>query len=171
MEESRDDGRTWQRIGTIPVAPGEKIENYHELHAVELENGKIIVMIRYNPPESENNIMRQTESSDGGKTWTVPHSTGIWGYPPHLIGLSDGRIIVVYGHRREPYSERACISRDGGKTWDVENSIEIKSAINGDLGYPASVKLDDGTIFTIYYQIDKEGEKTCLMGTRWHPGK
>ena len=171
VEESSDDGRTWQRIGTIPVAPGEKIEHYHELHAVELENGKIIVLIRYNPPERENNIMRQTESSDGGKTWTVPHSTGIWGYPPHLIALNDGRIVVVYGHRKEPYSERACISRDGGRTWDFDNTIELKSAINGDLGYPASVELDDGSIVTVYYQIDKEGEKTCLMGTRWHPGK
>jgi len=39
--------------------------------------------------------------------------------------------------------------------------------MNGDLGYPASVQLDDGSIFTIFYQIDQPGEKTSLMGTRW----
>jgi len=167
VEESRNDGKTWQRIGTIKVRPGEKIEHYHELHAVELKNGKIIVLIRYNPPERENNIMRQTESTDGGKTWTIPHSTGIWGYPPHLIRLNDDRLVVVYGHRRKPFSERACVSYDGGKTWDVDNTIEIAGAPNSDLGYPASTELNDGSIYTVYYQIDKEGEKTCLMGTRW----
>jgi len=167
VTESRDDGRTWKRIGEIPVRAGESIDHYHELHAVELDNGKIIAHIRYNPPDRANNIMRQSESDDGGKTWTVPHPTGIWGYPPHLIRLRDGRLLVTYGYRREPFGERACISTDGGKTWDVENPIEIKSAMSSDLGYPASVELQDGSIYTVYYQSDKEGEKTCLMGTRW----
>ncbi|MBN1290552.1 MAG: exo-alpha-sialidase [Candidatus Latescibacteria bacterium] len=167
VAESRDDGRTWQRIGTIPVRNGESIDHYHELHAVELEDGKIVAHIRYNPPERDNNIMRQSESTDGGKTWTVPHPTGIWGYPPHLIRLTDGRLLVTYGHRREPYGERACLSCDGGKTWDIDNPIGIQGAINGDLGYPASAELGDGSIFTVYYQIDRQGEKTCLMGTRW----
>jgi len=40
-------------------------------------------------------------------------------------------------------------------------------APNGDLGYPASIQMDDQTILTIYYQIDKRGEKTCLVGTLW----
>ena len=165
--ESRDDGRTWKRIGVIPVRPGESIDHYHELHAVELDNGNIIAHIRYNPTDRANNIMRQSESSDGGKTWTVPHPTGIWGYPPHLIRLRNGRLLVTYGHRREPFGERACLSGDGGTTWDVEHPIEIASAMNSDLGYPASVELPDGSVYTVYYQIDKEGEKTCLMGTRW----
>jgi len=167
VEESRDDGRTWRRIGTIPVRPGESISHYHELHAVELENGRIIALIRYNPPERDDNIMRQSVSTDGGSTWSVPKPTGIWGYPPHLIGLPDGRIVVVYGHRREPYGERACVSFDGGETWDVENAVELAPAVNGDLGYPASTVLDDGSIFTVFYQVDRTGEKTCLMGTRW----
>ncbi|MCF6334033.1 MAG: exo-alpha-sialidase, partial [Draconibacterium sp.] len=58
-------------------------------------------------------------------------------------------------------------SKDGGKTWDIEHEIILKHAINGDLGYPASVQLGDGIILTIYYEIDKKGEKTCLMGTKW----
>jgi len=167
VEESRDDGRSWKRIGTVPVRPGEKIKHYHELHAVELKNGKLVALIRYNPPERENNIMRQTESSDGGKTWTVPHATGIWGYPPHLIRLRNGWLLVVYGRRIVPFGQRACISKDGGQSWDVENEIVLSSAPNSDLGYPASVQLDDGSILTIYYQVDKPGEKTCLMGTHW----
>ncbi len=118
--ESRDDGRTWQRIGTISVAPGEKIEHYHELHTVERGDGKIIAMIRYQPDNVDDRIMRQTESYDGGRTWTTPHPTGIWGYPPHLLRLRDGRILVVYGHRRESY---------GGKTVPASHSTAARPGI------------------------------------------
>lgn len=167
VEESKDDGLSWQRIGTIEAAPRENLDFYHELHAVELENGKLVALIRYQPPERDNCIMRQTESMDGGRTWTVPRSTGIWGYPPHLIRLRNNRLVTVYGYRREPFGERACISYDNGQSWDIEHPVELTTAMNGDLGYPASVELDDGSIFTVYYQIDKKGEQTCLMGTRW----
>ena len=70
-------------------------------------------------------------------------------------------------YRRTPHGERACVSRDEGRTWDVAGEIILSSAPNGDLGYPASVELDGGEILTIFYQIDKPGEKTCLMGVRW----
>jgi len=165
--ESVDDGRSWRTIGDIPVPPGEDIDHCHELHAVETAGGTVIAMIRYNPPERDNNIMRQTESLDGGKTWSVPQPTGIWGYPPHLMKLSGGRLLVTYGYRREPFGERACISTDDGNTWEVENPIEIAPAFNNDLGYPASVELSDGSIYTVYYQQENEGEPTCLMGTHW----
>ena len=33
---------------------------------------------------------------------------------------------------------------------------------------PASAQLEDGSILTIYYQVDRAGEPTCLMGTKWH---
>ena len=91
--------------------------------------------------------------------------------------MKNGWLLAVYGRRIPPYGERACISRDGGKTWDVENEIELKGYPNivgmrkwdalRDLGYPSSVQLDDGSIWTVYYQLDKPGEKPCLMGTHW----
>ena len=165
--ESVDDGRSWREIGEIPVAPGDNLDFCHELHSVETAIGKIITMIRYNPSERDNCIMRQTESLDGGKTWSIPQPTGIWGYPPHLIKLSDGRLLVTYGYRREPFGERACISTDDGSTWEVDNTIEIAPALNHDLGYPASMELFDGSIYTVYYQQENEGEPTCLMGTHW----
>jgi len=36
-----------------------------------------------------------------------------------------------------------------------------------DLGYPASLEIEPGELLTVYYQIDKLGEKTSLMATRW----
>jgi sialidase-1 len=166
--ESLDDGLTWEIIGYVPVPnyldPGAKA--FHELHAVETVDGKIVAMIRHHGKPG-NKYLWQTESNDGGRTWTEAHQTDIWGYPPHLIRLKNNWLLVSYGHRKEPFSERACISRDGGKTWDVHNEFTISNAINSDLGYPASVQLDDASIYTVYYQIAKPNEKTCLMGTHW----
>jgi len=174
--ESRDDGKTWTLLGFVPIPknvtrdgvpktvnPGD----FHEPHVVETAEGKLVGLIRYEG-QAANGVLWQAESSDGGKTWTEAHLTRIWGLPPHLIRLHDGRLLASYGHRRAPFGERACLSRDGGVTWDLEHEVLIRDdAPNGDLGYPASIQLDDQTILTIYYQVDKPGEKTCLMGTFW----
>ena len=80
----------------------------------------------------------------------------------------DGRLLVSYSIRRAPFGQRACLSRDDGKTWDYANEIVLRDdAPNGDLGYPASVQLDDDTLLTVYYQRDNATEKPCLMATHW----
>jgi len=167
VEESRDDGISWHLIATIPIASEDSIRYYWEPHVAELPDGKLVAMFRYQPKDRSQCYLRQSESRDGGKTWTVTHKTPIWGYPPHLLVLKNGWLLVVYGVRREPFGERACISRDGGETWDIEHEITLSPAMNDDLGYPASVQLDDGSLWTVYYQVDRPGEKTCLMGTHW----
>lgn len=167
VEESKNDGVTWNLITTINIPDYELIAPFSEPHVVEMPDGKLLSMFRCNPKEKMNSFLRQSESYDGGKTWTTTHKTKIWGYPPHLLLLKNGWLLVSYGVRKIPYSERACISRDGGKTWDIENEIVLSLSDSGDLGYPASVQLDDGSILTVYYQVDKEGEKTSLMQTHW----
>lgn len=167
VEESKNDGVSWQLLSTITISESDLMPSYSEPHVVEMQDGKLLAMFRYNPDDKTKAFLRQSESYDGGKTWTTTHKTKIWGYPPHLLLLNNGWLLVSYGVRKIPYSERACISKDGGKTWDIENEIVLSLSESGDLGYPASVQLDDGSILTIYYQIDKEGEKTSLMQTHW----
>ncbi|MBN1543084.1 exo-alpha-sialidase, partial [candidate division KSB1 bacterium] len=166
--ESRDDGQTWQIIGTIPVPahldPGAK--GFHEAHAVECSDGKLVVMLRHHGSPGQYYLW-QSESMDGGRSWSEAHQTPIWGYPPHLIRLQNGWLLVSYGRRKEPYSERACISRDNGRTWQVESELTIATAPNNDLGYPATVQLDDGSLYSVYYQIKGTDQVTSLMGTRW----
>ena len=167
VEESSDDGVSWQILSTINIPDDELIAPYSEPHVVEMPDGKLYAMFRYNPDDKTKAFLRQSESYDGGKTWSETSKTKIWGYPPHLLLLKNGWLLVSYGVRKIPYSERAAISKDGGKTWNIENEIVLSLSDSGDLGYPASVQLDDGSILTIYYQIDKEGEKTSLMQTHW----
>ena len=46
---------------------------------------------------------------------------------------------------------RACLSHDDGDTWDVDNEKIIRDdSLPKGVGYPQSVQLPDGSIFTVY---------------------
>lgn len=187
---STDEARSWHLIGTVPV-PAEHAREvpYHEPHVVELADGRLVTLWRFQPnrhpvehhachidtkgycvcgKDPEEHYMQQSESVDGGITWSQAHPTPIWGYPPHLVRLHDDTLLASYGVRRVPYGQRACLSHDGGKTWDIENEIVLRDdAPDGNLGYPASLELEPGELMTVYYQVDEPGEKTSIMATRW----
>ena len=165
-ETSIDDGKSWEVTGEIPAPPG-LVSSRVEPHVLELTSGKLIAMVRNEPKDVSQCFLLQSESIDGGQTWSTMKSTGIWGYPPHLIQLKNGYLLVVYGCRREPYGQRACVSRDEGKTWDIGNEINLSYAPSRDLGYPSSVQLGDGSILTVFYQAPKFAEPACLMSTHW----
>ncbi len=163
--ESVNDGKSWDWVTELPVRAGDKASEYHELHAVEAENGKIIVHIRnHNKPNAGETL--QTESTDGGRTWTEPHSIGVWGLPSHLLRLTDGRLLMTYGHRRAPLGNQARISADHGATWS-EPMILSGDGNSGDLGYPSTVQLADNTLLTVWYELLKGSSRAVLRQARW----
>ena len=163
--ESTDDGRLWKKLAQIPTRPGDDPGEYHELHAVEAANGTIITQIRnHNDPNSRETL--QTESTDGGKTWSMPHSIGVWGLPSHLLRLRDDRLLMTYGYRRKPYGNQARISADHGKTWSEPITISGDGA-NGDLGYPSTVELANGTLLTAWYEQLGTSPRAVLRLAKW----
>ena len=59
------------------------------------------------------------------------------------------------------------VSRDDGGTWDSDWVLDDSSPAR-DLGYPCSVELADGQLFTVYYQkIASREEKCSLVWVRW----
>lgn len=164
-EQSLDDGLSWQVVSVFKTESG-SIQGLSEPHVVETRSGKLVALFR-NESSNEDKYLLQSESYDGGKSWTVLHETPIWGYPPHIIELQNGWLLVVYGHRRKPFAEKACISKDEGESWDIKNEITLAEAYNADHGYPASIQLDDGSIITVFYQQDNEGEPTSIFTTHW----
>lgn len=168
---SEDGGLSWTEQGQIPIPNDTDYKNFHEPHAVELPSGKIIGMIRYqhshDSKEYDHFSLFQTESLDGGKTWSLARYIGVLGSPPHLIRHSSGVIVCVYGYREEPFGQRAMLSYDDGVTWDADYILRDDGPDN-DLGYPASVELSDGSILTIYYQKYSADEKPSLLWTRWN---
>ena len=163
--ESKDDGQTWQRLAAIPTRPGDAVKDYHELHAVEAANGHLIVHIRNHNPKHNRETL-QSESRDGGKTWSVPQSIGVWGLPSHLLRLRDGRLLMSYGHRRKPFGNQARLSTDHGRTWSEPVRISADGA-GGDLGYPTTVQLKNGSLVTVWYEKLAQSPFAVLRQALW----
>ena len=125
-----------------------------EPHAIQLPSGKIIVHIRVQRyGENREFTVYQSESTDNGKTFTKPHQLlgHLGGSPAHILRHSSGKLISVYGYREEPHGIRVMISDDDGETWDTDWILDAQGQ-NGDLGYPATVELKDGSLLTLYYE-------------------
>lgn len=164
--ESKDDGVTWEWLATIPARPNDDPKkNYHELHAVEASNGTLIAHIRNHNPENAGETL-QSESSDGGRTWSLPHSIGVWGLPSHLLRLRDGRLLMSYGHRRSPIGNLARVSEDNGRAWSEPLTISDDAKF-GDMGYPSTVECDDGTFVTVWYELLAGSPNAQLRQARW----
>ncbi len=169
VAESKDDGLTWQMLAEIPSRPGDTVaSDYHEAHAVEAGDGTLIAQIRNHNVNNKGETL-QTESRDGGRTWSVPHSIGVWGLPSHLLRLSDGRLLMSYGHRRKPYGNQARLSADNGQTWSVPMTISGDGSW-GDLGYPSTVEMSDGSLLTVWFEALKKGQNAVLRQARWRIG-
>ncbi len=159
---SRDEGRTWERLGTVPTPNRQFDDLCHEPHVVELENGELLGAIRVHKPFN----IYFTRSKDGGRTWSEPEDSGVLGSPPHLLRHSSGAIVCAYGYRKEPFGERCMISYDNGKTWEKDIVI-FNDAPNPDLGYPASCELPDGSIITVYYQKPDAQSRCSILYSKW----
>ncbi|MDB5335059.1 MAG: BNR/Asp-box repeat protein, partial [Planctomycetaceae bacterium] len=163
--QSTDDGQTWGWLATIPTRPGDDHRQYHELHGVECDDGSLVVHIR-NHNQNNRGETLQTASTDGGKTWSVPHAINVWGLPSHLLRLKDGRLLMSYGHRRKPFGNQARISSDHGKTWSEPLTISADGH-TGDLGYPSTVECQDGSFVTVWYELLKDSPNAQLRQARW----
>ena len=166
--ESSDDGISWRWLGKIPTREGDDPANYHELHAVESSGGRLIAHIRNQNPTDDRETL-QSESDDGGKTWTTPHTIGVWGLPSFLMTLHDGRLLMTYGHRRKPLGIQARVSSDDGASWS-DPMIIYGDATSGDLGYPSTVEFDGGDLLTVWYERLSGSDKAVLRQARWRIG-
>jgi len=162
---SDDDGRTWAQQAQLPTREGDDSSAYHELHAVEAASGRWIVHIR-NHNKANHRETLQTHSDDGGRTWTTPYSIGVWGLPSHLLRLSDDRLLMTYGHRRQPLGNQARVSEDHGATWSDPVLLQ-GDATSGDLGYPSTVELSPGRLATVWYEKLKGSKFAQLRMARW----
>lgn len=163
---SRDEGRTWQRRGSLNLPTGTSPANFHEPYAIETRDGRILGFIRAQGKEVTPALtVYQAVSTDGGASWSEMTPLGISGTPPHLLRHSSGAIILSYARREVPCGERAVVSLDEGATWSEE--IVLHSAPNWDIGYPSTVELRDGSLLTVYYQQYGEEAFPSLCQTVW----
>lgn len=137
-----------------------------EPYAFQLKDGTLICHIRVEPSFTT----YQSISRDNGRTWSAPEA--LLGYkggaPSHIIRHSSGVLIAVYGYREVPFGIKAMISYDNGATWETEHRI-YTNEVSGDLGYPSTVELSDGSLITVFYaRPDKNNRRTAvIMQQKW----
>ena len=73
---------------------------------------------------------------------------------------------MCYGYRRAPHGNRARVSADHGRTWGDEFVISA-DGMNGDLGYPSTVELADGTLLTVWYETMATPKLAVLRQAKW----
>lgn len=182
LSKSEDSGLTWSQPEIVAHDPSGMID-YQEPALLDLGDGHLLCILRtvdrhLTADEADEQKRRrgltawmyQTHSWDNGRTWEPPTRTAIYGHPPNLIRLSDGRILCSYGYRRDPFGVRACFSHDGGQSWEMENEVVLRTDGGGtDLGYPSSVEMTDGSILTSYYFHSQANPLRRIEATRWKP--
>jgi len=172
---STDGGREWVVVSTLPQYKKTVENHYHEAHVGELPDGRLLALVRVEDAKGqpvsaagiEDFSLLQTLSEDRGRTWLPPVPLGFHGAPPHLLMHSSGALLCTYGYRKHPYGQRAMISRDGGESWEYDLILR-DDGLDSDLGYPSSVELADGSVFTVYYQKERAGGQCALLWTRWY---
>lgn len=158
-----DGGKTWTRLGYVHDEPADN--DYGIMPStVRLSPTSLLTTVRFR------RWIEAYRSDDNGVTWkgvtrAVP-DTGR-GNPPSLVKLKDGRLVITYGYRAEPYGIRARISKDEGKTWDDEVVLRSDGG-TWDLGYTRTVQRPDGKLVTVYYYNVGDTER-FIGATVWQP--
>jgi sialidase-1 len=163
--ESIDDGVSWRELAVLPTRDGDSSEKYHELHAIQAADGRIVCHIRNHNDNNAGETL-QSDSLDGGKTWSTPRSIGVWGLPSHLLRMKSGRLVMSYGYRRTPFGNLIRTSDDHGATWSEPIPIS-RDGKSGDLGYPSTVECDDGTMVTVWYEVLADSPLAQIRQSRW----
>ncbi len=159
---SADNGISWKELSAIPIPEGQDRTKIHEAHGIEAPDGTLIVQYRnhFDPGFGET---WQTESTDGGASWSKPHFV-CKGFPTHLQNFGGNKMIMTYSYRRKPFGILARISNDSGKSWG-EEIVLTDDAKSWDFGYPSTVEMADGTFFTLWYE--NPGRAAKLRMLRW----
>ena len=165
-----DGGLTWRHVGWIGPQPGGT--DYSIMPSVLRPSpGTLFAVIRRRGQQADGSRrwwLESFRSPDDGRSWDPLDAPTIdnAGNPPHLIDLADGRWVLTYGYRREPYGIRARLSEDRGVTWGPERILRDDGG-GWDLGYPRTVQRADGRLVTVYYFQDGRRKERHLAATLW----
>lgn len=155
VEKSKNDGRTWNWISTIPFYPSASCDDWSEATAIECMPDYYLAMFRNNNADEKQRYLGQSVSVDGGLSWTpiqrilAPPGKPdfMLGLPPSLLKLSNGNVAVVYSDRRHPYKVKVCFCyKTSNNSWIWSNEIVAATFSNNPgvamhHGYPSAVEV------------------------------
>ena len=149
---SFDHGRTWKEDGIIAaIQPDQKPwpwmgeEGPNESGLVRLADGRLLCIFR----TGNNAYMGEASSSDDGKTWSPPQSTGFKGVAPHLRLMSNGLLVCTFGRP----GVTMMFSQNEGKGWGAVTPI-VKDSTTG---YSDVVEVEAGKLLVVYDSLPGGG--------------
>lgn len=155
LVSSRDEGRTWREIGTIPYAPEiaadplwDHRDGFSEPQVGEMPDGSLLMLLRTDDGNGPG-PMYSARSEDGGTTWGRPRlfdARGVW---PQIVALQCGVTLATYG--RPGLFVRAT-SDPKGLAWD-ERLVLMPDAPSNDpntCSYSGLIALDERRAMVIY---------------------
>jgi hypothetical protein len=150
VARSTDGGISWPQANEVEI-PNPYGTNWVEPVLADLGNGHLMVLIR------TATFAHETNSYDSGLTWTTPLPTDMVAHASSLLVLDPGNpnsnILHTWGDYSGEYAfgrpvVGQIIQADGTP---VSERVKMYAGHCGDESYPSSVRLDDGRIFTVYY--------------------
>jgi hypothetical protein len=149
---STDDGRTWPASSEVTLAADPAVD-FQEPALVNLGGGKLLAVLR---TARAGNLAYTTDSADAGRTWTPPSKTDMQAQAPDLLLLPGGVMLLTWGDVSGAFAPgRPVVGRlkFPGQAWSVAAPLLLYAGTQkcSDASYPSSVLLDDGRIFTVYY--------------------
>ena len=130
---SRDQGRTWQYLGTVagPDAVADASEGFDEACMTGLADGDLMCVGRVGAMQQ----LARTYSSDGGMTWSTPDRLPIGSVSPSMTRLDNGVIAVSAGR---PGVSLAFSADSRGREW---HAVDILNYHNSVLDVPHHIRL------------------------------
>ena len=148
LVRSNDRGKTWRETSLIAgVEHGEKPwdwmgrEGPSEAAIVRLADGRLYVIFR------TAGYLGHVWSSDDGKTWTRPKSTGLKGVAPRLRRLANGMLACTYG-RPGPVSIMFSVDGTGGDWSEITEIFKGMST-----RYTGLIEISPGRLFVVYDSV------------------
>jgi hypothetical protein len=153
LYKSNDDGKTWLYMVTAADCHGVSVLEEPRLHITQ--SGKWVVLIRchnLNGEKFPRARMCLVESTDSGVTWTAPKVLNFHAEPATSFQMDDGRIIVAYGHREEPFGVRLRVcTPELDNLESAEEFIVRDNAGKIDTGYPWITQVGKNKFLIVYY--------------------
>lgn len=156
FDRSADEGKTWQSTPYVKVNP-KLISGKGVIQPTMWESGpgQIHALLR-----STAGVICQTDSKDGGKTWSEVYKTGLPN-PNSAIDvarLSDGTLVLACNPDDKNWGSRGTlallISSDNGHTWNKRIWIEQGNK-DDEFSYPAVISFGDTVMVTYTWKREK----------------
>lgn len=183
---STDGGATWPETSVVFADPqGER--GFWEHKFTRLPSGKLLAVTWTTHLGDYHDLPNSFAlSTDQGRTWTEPRSTGIRGQTMSALALEEDRLLVLYNRRYGRQGIVMCLVSREDHAWQMEHESLLydaqatrdrpDNAVTGvdelasfAFGFPTAIRLDNGTILATHWSVEqgKCGIRWSLIDVHW----